>query len=59
MEGVQQICRIGARQGSLKDSVSYTCSVIGLPRGSIVVHFCGSYIESYKVIPKKELLWSL
>ena len=31
----------------------------GLPRGSIVVPFGGSYIESYKVIPNKELVWSL
>ena len=29
------------------------------PIGSKVVPFCGSYLESYKVIPKKELLWSL
>ena len=24
-----------------------------IPRGSIVVPFCGSYLESYKVIPKR------
>ena len=30
-----------------------------LPIGPIVVPFRGSYLESYKVIPKKELLWSL
>ena len=27
--------------------------VKGLPRGSIVVPFCGSYLESYKLIPKR------
>ena len=30
-----------------------------LPIGSKVVPFRGLYLESYKVIPKKELLWSL
>ena len=24
-----------------------------IPRGSIVVPFCGSYLETYKVIPKR------
>ena len=32
---------------------------MALPRGSKVVPFGGSYIESQKGIPKKELLWSL
>ena len=27
--------------------------------GSIVVPFCGCYLGSHKVIPKKELPWSL
>ena len=27
--------------------------IVGLPRGPIVVPFWGSYIESYKVIPKR------
>ena len=31
----------------------------GLPIGSIVVPFCGSYLGSYKVVPKKELRWGL
>ena len=32
----------------------------GLPIGSIVAPFGGSYSESYKVIPKRNyLLWSL
>ena len=30
-----------------------------LPIGPKVVPFWGSYLESYKVIPKKELLWGL
>ena len=30
-----------------------------LPRGSIVVPFCGFYVGSYKAIPKKELQRSL
>ena len=30
-----------------------------LPIGSKVVPFCGLYLESYKVTPKKELLRSL
>ena len=30
-----------------------------LPIGSMAVLLGGSYLESYKVIPKKELLWSL
>ena len=30
-----------------------------LPIGAIVVPFGGSYLGSYKIIPKKELLWSL
>ena len=32
---------------------------MALPRGSIVVPVWGAYLESYKIIPKKELLWSL
>ena len=35
--------------------------VWGVPIGSIVVPFCGSYLESYKVIPKRnyyDLGWS-
>ena len=36
-----------------------TCKVWSLSRGSIVVAFWGSSLESYKVIPEKELLWSL
>ena len=31
----------------------FDCSVECLPRGSIVVPFWGSYLESYKVIPKR------
>ena len=34
-------------------------SYIKLPRDPKVVPFWGSYIESYKVTPKKELLWGL
>ena len=30
-----------------------------LPIGSRIVSFCGLYLASYKVTPKKELLWSL
>ena len=30
-----------------------------IPIGSIVIPVCGSYLGSYKVTPKKELLWSL
>ena len=30
-----------------------------LPIGPKVVPFWGSYLEFYKVIPKKELLWGL
>ena len=30
-----------------------------LPGGPIEVPFGGSYIESYKVLPNKELLWGL
>ena len=30
-----------------------------LPIGPIVVPFWSSYVESYKVVPKKELLWGL
>ena len=32
---------------------------ISIPRGRKVVPFWGLYIESYKVTPKKELLWGL
>ena len=41
--------------GVLIASVSMTC----LPRGSIVVPFCGSYLEFYKVISKRNYYGSL
>ena len=34
-----------------------TADVFGLPRGSIVVPFWGSYTESYKVTPKRNYYW--
>ena len=33
--------------------------ITDLPIGSKAVPFCGLYLGSYKVTPKRELLWSL
>ena len=35
------------------ESWAYSKFFLGLPKGSIVVPFWGSYTESYKVIPKR------
>ena len=41
---------LGPRQRRRLSGASHALK--GLPRGSVVVPFCGSYLESYKVTPK-------
>ena len=43
----------------IKPNPRLFCDFARVPIVPIVVPFGGSYLESYKVIPKKELLWGL